>query len=186
MVHNLQTMKIKTLTLLATSLLILTGCVGTTSGAPAVEESSYSSSEQMFAQMMIPHHEQAVEMAELAATKSQNPEVLAIAAKIKAGQEPEITLMQTWVSDDDGHGSHAGHGMDGMLSDDELEQLSQASGSEFDKLFLEGMIKHHEGALDMLSMLEDSNNQVAIGLREQIREAQEAEIAQMKDLLKNY
>lgn len=179
-------MKIKSFSLLAASLLILTGCASATSEAPAVEDSAYNSSEQMFAQMMIPHHEQAVEMAELAETRSQNPEVLAIASKIKAGQEPEIVLMETWVSDESGHGSHAGHGMDGMLSEDELEQLSQARGPEFDKLFLEGMIKHHEGALDMLVMLEDSDNEVVVSLREQIRAAQQAEIAQMKALLASY
>lgn len=187
MAHNLQTMKLKSLTLLTASLLILTGCASATSEAPVQEDSAYSSSEQMFAQMMIPHHEQAVEMAELAETRTQNPEVLEIAAKIKAGQEPEIVLMETWVLDEGGHDSHAGHGgMDGMLSEDELEQLSQASGSEFDKLFLEGMIKHHEGALDMLVMLEGSENEVVIGLKDKIRTAQEAEIAEMKALLASY
>ena len=176
-------MKIKSLALIAAALLMLSGCANT----PGDQGSNFSESEQMFAQMMVPHHEQAIEMAELAQTRAENPEVLEIAAKIKAGQEPEIQIMQGWVAESDGHGSHAGHGgMDGMLSEAELEELSQASGTEFEKLFLEGMIKHHEGALAMLSMLEGSENQVVVDLREQIRVAQEAEIAEMKALLENY
>ncbi len=176
-------MKIKSLALIAAALLMLAGCSNTSGD----QGTNFSESEQMFAQMMVPHHEQAIEMAELAQTRAEDPRVLEIAAKIKAGQEPEIQIMQGWVAESDGHGSHAGHGgMDGMLSEAELEELSQVSGAEFEKLFLEGMIKHHEGALAMLSMLEGSENQVVIDLREQIRVAQEAEIAEMKAFLENY
>lgn len=176
-------MKIKFFAMLTAGLLLLTGCASDTQ---AGKEASYTASEQMFAEMMIPHHEQAVEMAELAETRAQNPEVLEIAAKIKAGQEPEIALLQTWISSTGGHGSHAGHEMEGMLSDEELQQLEAASGVEFEKLFLQGMIKHHEGALAMLTMLDGSENPEVLELTEQIRSAQEAEIAEMKALLANY
>jgi uncharacterized protein (DUF305 family) len=80
-------------------------------------------------------------------------------------------------------GSHAGHMMDGMLSDEELEELSRASGPDFDRLFLEGMIKHHEGAIEMAEMILESNNAEAASLARNILETQKAEIETMKKLL---
>ena len=140
----------------------------------------------MFAEMMIPHHEQALEMAELAPNRTETQEVLAIAEKIRSGQEPEILLMEGWLDSHGGHSDHAGHTMDGMLTEAQLERLRAASGAEFDKLFLQGMIQHHEGALDMLSMIEDTKFPEAIELKKQIETAQRAEIAQMKELLSGY
>ena len=179
-------MKIKTITLAAISLLLLAGCsqiVGQTA-EPSAEKAG--SSEQMFAEMMIPHHEQALEMAELVPSRTENPDILAIAEKIRSGQEPEILTMQGWLDGHAGHGDHAGHTMDGMLTETQLEELRAASGAEFDKLFLEGMIQHHEGALAMLSMIEESKFSEAVELKEQIESAQKAEIAQMKELLSGY
>jgi uncharacterized protein (DUF305 family) len=71
-----------------------------------------------------------------------------------------------------------------MLSDDELKELESATGPEFDKLFLTGMIKHHEGAIDMAEMVTDSRNQEVSTLAKQIINAQQAEIESMKKLLK--
>lgn len=185
--RNLGFMKFKALVLALSSLVLLAGCVqifGTTS---AQVSDPKGMDEQMFAQMMVPHHEQAIEMSELAPTRTDTPEVLAIAEKIKAGQEPEILLMEAWLPADHGHGGHDGHtGMDGMLTEDELAALEAASGAEFDKLFLEGMIRHHEGAIDMLSLLDGSEDADAIALAEQIERVQLEEIAQMKALLGNY
>jgi uncharacterized protein (DUF305 family) len=73
--------------------------------------------------------------------------------------------------------------MDGMLSDSEMEELTKATGSEFDRLFLEGMIKHHEGAIEMAQMVLDSDNAEAAKLGKEIVRTQQAEINQMQDLL---
>jgi len=130
--------------------------------------------------MMIPHHEQAIEMSDFALKNSTNPEVLALAQEIKDAQAPEIEQMKSWGASSM---AHMGHMMDGMLSDEEMSALAAASGSEFDRLFLEGMIKHHEGAIDMAEMVIDSKNAEVAALANAIIEAQRAEIATMKELL---
>jgi uncharacterized protein (DUF305 family) len=136
----------------------------------------------MFAAMMIPHHEQAIQMSELALLNSTDPEILALANEIKAAQGPEIEQMKSWGSSM--MGSHAGHMMDeGMLTDDEIEQLKSARGAEFNRLFLEGMIKHHQGAIQMAEMIIDSANDEASQLGKNIVESQSAEIERMRQLL---
>ena len=136
----------------------------------------------MFAAMMIPHHEQAIQMSELALLNSNEPEILALANEIKAAQGPEIEQMKSWGSSM--MGSHAGHMMDeGMLSDDEMAQLKDIKGAEFDRLFLEVMIKHHQGAIEMADMIIDSANEEAALLGKNIVESQSAEIERMRQLL---
>ena len=143
-------------------------------------------SDVMFVQMMIPHHEQAVEMAELAPGAGASPEVQELAAEIAAAQGPEITQMEAML-DRWGVGQmmdHSGHQMAGMVSDADMERLRSARGVEFDRLFLELMIAHHEGAIDMaqdpLANGEDPELQT---LLQAIVEAQTAEIAQMQQML---
>lgn len=148
----------------------------------------FSKQDLMFAQMMIPHHEQAVEMSTLAETRSTNPEVLALAKQIKAAQQPEIEQMQGWldasgVSATEMDMDHMGHGMGGMLSTEQMDALENASGAAFDKLYLEGMIEHHEGAIQMAHMITDSSNTEARELGDAIVKTQTAEIAKMKQLL---
>ena len=146
---------------------------------------AYSDNELMFASMMIPHHTQAVTMSELALSNSTNPEVLALATAIRGAQGPEISQMQSWLDQSDYSGTHAGHmDMGGMMSDEELAELSTAKGSTFDRLFLEGMIAHHEGAIDMLSMIKNSTNSEVKKLSADILTSQSAEIEAMKALLK--
>jgi uncharacterized protein (DUF305 family) len=142
--------------------------------------SEFSANDQMFAQMMIPHHEQAIEMSKLALAISKDSEVLQLAEQIESAQGPEIEQMKSWGASDS---DHAGHAMDGMLSDSEMEELTKATGSEFDRLFLEGMIKHHEGAIEMAQMVLDSDNAKAAKLGKEIVRTQQAEINQMQDLL---
>lgn len=153
----------------------------------------FSGRDLMFAQMMIPHHEQAVEMSTLAETRTTNAELLALAKQIKAAQAPEIEQMQAWLDSSDTNGGggmgdmngmdHSGHDMGGMLTSEQMDALTQVSGAEFDRLFLEGMIAHHEGALQMTRMIEDSPNSEVRALAEEIITAQTAEIAQMKQML---
>ena len=146
---------------------------------------TYTDDELMFASMMIPHHSQAVTMSELALANSTNPEITSLATAIRDAQAPEIKQMQSWLDQKDYSGTHAGHmDMGGMLSDEELAELSTAKGSAFDRLFLEGMIAHHEGAIDMLSMIKNSNNGEVKKLFDDILTSQSAEIEAMKALLK--
>jgi uncharacterized protein (DUF305 family) len=135
----------------------------------------------MFAEMMIPHHQQAIDMSDLALKNSTNPEVLALAQQIKDAQSPEIEQMKSWGASSM---AHMGHMMDGMLSDEEMSDLAAATGSRFDKLFLEGMIKHHEGAIEMAQMVTDSKNSEVAALAKVIIEAQQREILTMNELLK--
>ena len=147
-------------------------------------KSNYSDSDIMFAQMMIPHHQQAVDMGTLAETSASNPEVKALAAQIKKEQGPEISQMKGWLKE--AHvGLDMGHEMpmDGMLSKTEFEELESATGSAFDKLYLKGMIGHHEGALVMAKPALQSSNPNVIHLGELIVASQTKQIAFMKVLL---
>lgn len=143
--------------------------------------SEFSPSDINFAEMMIPHHEQAIEMSEIAFKNTMNSEVLQLAQEIKEAQAPEIDLMKSWsgvkVS------THAGHMMDGMLSEDELDALRGATGAEFDRLFLQGMIKHHQGAIEMAMDVKNSNSMVVAELSAAIITQQEIEITRMEELL---
>ena len=144
-------------------------------------------SDAMFLQMMIPHHEQAVVMSDLALSISKDAEVLKLAKQIKDAQAPEIIKMQGWLSDaglseDPGHSM--GNGMGGMLSDSDLSALKGYTGKAFDKLFLAGMIAHHEGAIDMVMMIENSQDSDVKRLGQDIVKSQTAEIELMKELLK--
>ena len=144
-------------------------------------------SDAMFLQMMIPHHEQAVVMSDLALSTSKDVDVLKLAKQIKDAQAPEIIKMQGWLSDaglseDPGHSM--GNGMGGMLSDSDLSALKGSTGKAFDKLFLAGMIAHHEGAIDMVMMIENSQDSDVKRLGQDIVKSQTAEIELMKELLK--
>lgn len=153
----------------------------------ASSEAAYSANEVMFAQMMIPHHEQALEMVALAETKTTDKDILHVAGHIKDAQAPEVSTMKSWLSaagvDVDAHHSME---MDGMLSDAELDALEAAEGVEFERLFLSGMIKHHQGALDMLYLLEESSNSEVTAFGDMVRKVQSEEITDMQALLEKY
>jgi len=146
-----------------------------------------SQDDAMFLQMMIPHHQQAVILAELALTNSKNEQILKIAKQIKADQAGEIAQMKKWLKDD-GLGEDAGHSMtamDGMLSSDQLATLKNSKADAFDKLFLNSMIEHHQGALKMVSMIENSKVAALRDFAATIALAQQAEIDQMQKILGN-
>lgn len=146
--------------------------------------STFSGADIMFAQMMIPHHRQAVDMGTLAETRASSAEVKALAAKIKAEQAPEITQMKGWL-DTANASMDMGHemGMGGMLDEAQIEALRNAKGAEFDRLFLEGMIGHHKGAIHMAQMVIDSNNAEASDLGKAIIDSQTKQISYMESLL---
>ena len=159
----------------------------------AVDSSQNNEQDVQFAQMMIPHHEQAIEMAALADSRSQNTEVRALAKKIQAAQGPEIETMKGWLSswnkpaEASNSDSMAGHNMDAMdagsMTEEEMTQLNVASGAAFDKMFLEMMIRHHEGAIKMARTQESSGRYgPAVDLARKIIADQEAEIEEIKKL----
>lgn len=144
----------------------------------------------MFVVMMIPHHEQAVEMSDLLLAKSGvEADVRELAEQIKAAQQPEIDQMKGWLADwgiDDSHMSsmdHAGH-MDGMLSKEQLEKLQNADGPTGQRLYLEGMIEHHQGAIDMANNVLGAGQDPGVKkLAEAIVVSQQAEIVEMNKML---
>lgn len=136
-----------------------------------------------FLTMMIPHHQQAIEMADLVPTRSSDSEVIELARQIKEAQGPEIEQMRALLLEfgiEENPSSHAAH-MHGMLDEDEMKALAEASGDDFDRLFLDGMIKHHEGAIDMVALVGDSTRLSSLG--KTIFSAQNTEIAQMQEML---
>ena len=161
--------------------------MGHGSSAAVTEGKNLSADDAMFLQMMIPHHAQAVVISEYAVTNSKNEQVLKIAKQIKSDQAGEITQMKKWLTDD-GLGTDPGHsmaGMAGMLSDSQLNTLKTSKGASFDKLFLNNMIEHHQGALAMVGMIENSKVAALRDFATAISTAQQAEIDQMQKLLGN-
>mgnify|MGYP003397712506 CR=1 FL=1 len=160
---------------------------GTTSSSTADGATTANSGDVEFAQMMIPHHEQAVEMADLALSNdTASPEVKALAGQIKAAQDPEIQTMQGWLSQwgaSQSSGSMA-HGSGGMMSDDDMSSLMGASGPEFDQMWLTMMLEHHEGAIEMAQdVLATTADPDVEKLATAVVEGQEKEITTMKGML---
>ncbi|MBG6224092.1 uncharacterized protein (DUF305 family) [Arthrobacter sp. CAN_A2] len=182
---------------------------GTGATSEAISGASEATAEHnqadvMFTRMMIPHHEQAVEMSDLMLAKDGiSPEITDLATRIKDGQGPEIELMQGWLEtwddamgpdsmeshdmgdgDDMGSGSGQMEGMEGMMSDDEMSGLASAEGTEASRIFLESMTVHHEGAIDMAQdEIDSGQNPDAIELATTIMTTQQSEIAEMEELL---
>lgn len=169
----------------------------TASSSPAPADSAdHNQSDVDFATMMIPHHQQALEMAKIATATSTNAEVVALAEDIEAAQQPEIDTMTRWLEDwnepvPDGAGSMGDmEGMDhgdmggGMMTDDQMAELSDASGAAFDTMFLQMMVVHHQGAIDA-SLIEVSDGQYpeAVEMAQSIVDSQTQEIKQMEALL---
>lgn len=158
------------------------------SAAPAPSDASgtHNSADAMFAQMMIPHHEQAVQMSDIMLAKDDlDPQITQLAEDIKAAQGPEIEKMTGWLQSWDEPMQMSGdHAMEGMLSPDDLAGLEAAQGAEASRLFLTQMIEHHEGAIAMAEE-EAANGQDpdAVALAETIVADQRAEIEKMNNLL---
>lgn len=160
-------------------------------GGPALSgQAPFNSADEMFLIMMIPHHEQAIQMADQILAKDGIDErVVNLAEQIKAAQDPEIQTMKSWLDDwgnpydDSIRGMGTGQG-DGMMSEDDMAGLDAATGTEATRLFLEGMIDHHQGAITMSeAVLRDGENPDVAVLAQQIIDAQTAEIITMQDIL---
>ena len=147
--------------------------------------SNYTGADVMFLQMMIPHHQQAIDISNLAMKVSKDAELLALAKKIAADQAAEITQMKAWLKDA-GASENPGHAMDGMggmLTDADLATLKAATGKDFDILWLKGMTGHHDGAVHMTMMIEDAKNADIKAFGEKVVADQSAQIDQMKAML---
>ena len=156
-------------------------------GHSSMASGDLSSDDIMFLQMMIPHHQQAIDMSDLALTKSSDSELLALAKDIRDEQAAEIVKMKAWLDKagadlDPGHSM--GHGMGGMLSDSELAALKAATGKSFDLLWLKGMTGHHVGAIDMATMIEDADNDEIKSFGQAIVTSQSAQNKQMAAMIK--
>jgi len=188
-------MRARTLSALVVSgLMALAACSSDDDGTvTAPEESSdaaHNDADVAFAQGMIPHHQQAVEMAQLAEGRAEDPAVLDLAGRIEAAQAPEIEQLTAWLEEwgEDPAGMEGMEGMEGMdsatMSTEDMEALEAASGPEFDRMFLEMMIEHHEGAIAMAETeIESGEFPDAVAMAEEIVATQQAEIDEMTDLL---
>jgi len=181
--------------------LVLAGCsdngdTTTDDGAGGQPESTQhlvNDADVTFAQDMIPHHQQAVVMAEMAADQADSEEVRQLAADIQAAQGPEIDTMSGWLESwgedvpEDMSGMDAGMAMGdmpGMMTTEQMDELMSASGAAFDQMFLTMMIAHHEGAIEMARTEQaEGENPDAVDLAAQIEAQQTAEIATMRGLL---
>ena len=162
----------------------------TSSTGESADAEAHNEADVVFAQGMIPHHEQAIEMAKLAFTRADDERVKELATEIEAAQEPEIATMTSWLRqwgepvEMEEHGEMDGGSMGGTMSDDDMAQLEAATGAEFDQMFLEMMIEHHRGAIEMAEEeIEQGENAEAVELARTIVDTQQAEIDEMQDLL---
>lgn len=172
--------------------LVLTGCGNNATTDPSADtqggEASFNEADVAFAQGMIVHHQQAIDMAVLGQDNTASPEVRQLAADIEAAQGPEIATMTQWLEAWGEDVPEADSGMDdsmpGMMSEEDMEQLETTSGSEFDQMFLTMMIEHHQGAVEMAQAEQaEGENADAVALAEQIESDQTAEIETMEGLL---
>ncbi|MFF5447794.1 DUF305 domain-containing protein [Streptomyces sp. NPDC012888] len=164
--------------------------------APSPAPGGRNAADTAFAKGMVPHHRQAVEMADLAPSRAGSAEVRELAAEIRKAQDPEIKTLSGWLAswgeqvpaegaaDHSGHGTGSGPGMTGMMTAEEMDKLAGSSGKAFDTAFMELMIKHHEGAVEMArTELKDGAFPAAKEMAEAIIGSQSAEISRMKSLL---
>jgi uncharacterized protein (DUF305 family) len=167
-----------------------TGPSSTSSYGPAAS-GPHNAADVSFASDMIPHHAQAVEMASMALDQATNAKIKELATAIKGAQDPEINTMSGWLTGwgetvpvGNGH-AMAGMSMTGMMTDAQMQELSQAKGAAFDRLWVQMMTRHHQGAVEMATTeLKMGQNSEAKALATKIITAQTGEIAQMAALLK--
>jgi uncharacterized protein (DUF305 family) len=166
----------------------------TATSAAAATEVALNEADVEFAQGMIAHHEQAIEMAEIALDPAvgASAEVVDLATRIQAAQDPEVALMTGWLDaagesvtmdTSDGHDMSS---MPGMMTADQMDEMAAMTGAEFDQMWLTMMIAHHEGAVSQSETVKaDGSNADVLLLADQIIAAQQAEINEMKALLQS-
>ncbi|WP_328978959.1 DUF305 domain-containing protein [Streptomyces canus] len=172
---------------------------GSAASSPSVSAETsadaHNAQDVSFAQGMIPHHQQAIEMAELADGRAASAQVKDLAARVEKAQGPEITTMTGWLKawDEkvpesmpgmDHSGMDGMDGMAGMMDSADMGKLKKASGKDFDSMFLTMMVEHHEGAVEMATTEKAKGGyKAATAMAGDIVTAQNAEISEMKKLL---
>lgn len=158
-------------------------------GDSTSESADFNDADVMFAQMMIPHHEQAIEMSDIALDPNSQASaaIIALATQIKGAQDPEISqmknLLTSWGKSMEMGSMHHSSMMSGMLSLEEMDTLGQLKGAEFDKAWAKGMIAHHEGAIAMANeVLANGKNSEILALANAVVSGQSAEIKTLKPL----
>jgi uncharacterized protein (DUF305 family) len=163
--------------------------------ATAIAKTAYSPADVQFLRDMIPHHQQAIEMSVLVAERTNNPDVIDAAGRIQSSQGDEIEFMQQWLAErgEDApdsaahHHMHTSHTMAGMASPEQMAGLAASAGTDFDRLFLELMIRHHDGAVKMVEELMEqpgaAYDPVLFEFTSDITNDQAAEIERMNGLL---
>jgi uncharacterized protein (DUF305 family) len=161
----------------------------TSSTTSSATVAAHNADDVMFAQMMIPHHQQAVQLADLAPQHTDNPALLKLASTIAGEQQPEIDAMKAlllqWGADP-AMGDHSGHGaaMQGMVDDATMTKLESLKGPEFDTLWLQAMIGHHQGAIEMAKTeIAKGGSADMMTMAKSMVSAQQTEIDQMKQML---
>jgi uncharacterized protein (DUF305 family) len=165
----------------------------TSTSADSAGQAEHNDQDITFAQGMIPHHQQAVDMATMAAEKATNGQVKDLASRIEGAQAPEIQqltdMLDQWGAPTESTTTsmpgmdHGGMSGEGMMTDEEMQQLQQATSADFDRMWVQMMIKHHQGAVAMAKTeIEQGENTDAKALAQQIVTAQEAEITEMQGL----
>lgn len=162
----------------------------TSSAAPsAAARTDFNDADVTFLQMMYPHHAQAVDMAKMVPTHTQNAQLIALAAQVEKAQAPEMQQITGLLAGfgkpaPSASGGHDGHAMPGMMTDAQMSALQSAQGADFDKQWLEMMIAHHEGAVAMAQTeLAGGVNPESRQLATAIVADQQAEIATMRGML---
>jgi uncharacterized protein (DUF305 family) len=169
--------------------------------APAAAATG-STADISFAQLMIPHHQQAVQMAELAITNASSPDVQKLAEQIKAAQDPEIQAMESWLATwgvgdqmqgmdasapangDMGGMDMGGMSASGMMTQQDLDKLAKTTGADFDRMWLQMMIAHHQGAVTMAQQVLDTTSNADVqALAQAVVDGQTTEIDTMQQLL---
>ncbi|MFH9086446.1 DUF305 domain-containing protein [Streptomyces sp. NPDC017673] len=163
------------------------------SAAPSASATAHNAQDVSFAQGMIPHHQQALEMAKLADGRASSARVKDLASRIEKAQDPEIRTMTGWLTSwgeqvpmaGTDHSAHSGmSGMSGMMSEGDMTALKKATGKDFDTKFLSMMVDHHEGAVEMATTEKEKGQYgPAKTMADAIVTAQNAEIKEMKQLL---
>lgn len=176
------------------------GQTASSTPADSAGQAEHNDQDIAFAQGMIPHHQQAVDMAKMATERATDQKVKDLASRIEGAQEPEIQqltgMLEAWGAPTEsteptestgssmpgmGHGDMSSGS--GMMTDEEMQQLEQATGADFDRMWLQMMIEHHQGAVDMAKTeLEKGSNADAKALAQAIIDAQEAEIGEMQGM----
>ena len=160
------------------------------SGTAAPTRTDFDDADVTFLQMMYPHHTQAVDMAKLVPDRSRDDQLRTLADSVQQAQTPQLQqfteLLRSFgkpAPDTTGH-EGMGHGMPGMMSPDRMTALQNATGAQFDRLWLEMMIDHHQGAIEMANTeLAQGTNPDTKRLAQDIASAQRAEIDRMHDML---